>query len=103
VSASVEDVVFDDAELDAFCRRHHIARLALFGSHLHGTATADSDVDLLVEFEDGHIPGLIAISLMEIELSQMLGDRTVDLRTLGDLSRHFRDEVAASAHTRYAR
>jgi len=40
-----------------FCRRHHIRKLALFGSVLRDDFRPDSDIDVLVEFEPGHIPG----------------------------------------------
>ena len=92
----------DSATLAHFCERHHIRRLSLFGSQLKGTAGPQSDVDLLVEFDPEYVPGLLGISSMEIELSQLLG-RTVDLRTPGDLSRHFREEVVRSAEPQYAR
>jgi uncharacterized protein len=88
--------------LRAFCQKHHIRRLSVFGSVLKGTARADSDLDLLVDFEPGFVPGLIGLASMELELSQMLGGRTVDLRTANDLSRHFRDEVVRTAHVEYA-
>ena len=91
----------DEATLARFCRTHHIRRLSLFGSQLKGTAAPDSDIDLLVEFDPAHVPGLIAIAAMEMELSVVL-DRKVDLRTPGDLSRHFRDEVVRSAEVQYA-
>lgn len=92
----------DDTTLARFCRAHGIRRLSLFGSQLKGTARPDSDVDLLVEFEPGRIPGLLGISAMEIELSDLLGRRKVDLRTAGDLSRWFRDEVSRSAEVQCA-
>lgn len=92
----------DDTTLARFCRAHGIRRLSLFGSQLKGTARPDSDVDLLVEFEPGRTPGLLGISAMEIELSNLLGGRKVDLRTAGDLSRWFRDEVSRSAEVQYA-
>jgi uncharacterized protein len=88
--------------LAQFCKRHHIRRLSLFGSQLKGTAREDSDLDLLVEFEPQHIPGLLGIAGMEIELSEMLGGKRVDLRTAGDLSHHFRDEVLRMAEVQYA-
>ena len=91
----------DAAALAQFCARHHIRRLALFGSQLKGTARPDSDVDLLVEFDPVHVPGLLGISGMEIELSEMVGKK-VDLRTARDLSRHFRDEVVRTAQVQYA-
>ncbi|HZX83463.1 MAG TPA: nucleotidyltransferase family protein [Reyranella sp.] len=92
----------DQAALGEFCRHHHIRRLALFGSTLKGTAHSDSDLDLLVEFEPGNEPGLIKLAGMEAELSAMLGNRRVDLRTAEDLSRHFRDEVVRTAEIQYA-
>jgi predicted nucleotidyltransferase len=86
-------------EIVAYCRRHHIRRMALFGSVLRGDFRPDSDVDVLVEFETGHTPGLDFFG-MEIELSGMLG-RKVDLNTPGFLSRYFRDEVLREAHDLY--
>jgi predicted nucleotidyltransferase len=91
----------EEAALALFCETHHIRRLSLFGSQLKGTAGPDSDIDLLVQFEPEHIPGLIGIAAMEIELSALLGKK-VDLRTAGDLSRYFRDEVVRSAEVQYA-
>ncbi len=88
--------------LAQFCKRHHIRRLSLFGSQLKGTARIDSDLDLLVEFEPEHIPGLLGISGMEIELSDLLGGKRVDLRTAEDLSHYFRDEVVRMAEVQYA-
>lgn len=89
------------ANLAAICQRYGIRRLSLFGSVLAGTARPDSDVDLLVEFEPGRVPGLLGISAMEIELGEVLG-RKVDLRTAADLSPHFRDEVVGKAQVAYA-
>lgn len=88
-------------DLAALCQRHGIRRLSLFGSRLKGTAGPDSDIDLLVEFEPNRIPGLLAISEMEIELGRVLS-RRVDLRTAADLSPLFRDEVLRSARVAYA-
>ncbi|MCO5762601.1 MAG: nucleotidyltransferase domain-containing protein [Chromatiaceae bacterium] len=83
----------DPTILERFCGQHHIRRLALFGSQLSGTADAQSDIDLLVEFEPDHVPGLIGLAGMELELSRLLGGKPVDLRTAQDLSHHFRDEI----------
>ena len=83
-----------------FCRRHHIRTLAVFGSVLHGDSRPDSDLDVLVEFEPGHVPGL-AFFGMEQELSELLG-RKVDLNTPQFLSPYFRDEVLAEAEVQYA-
>ena len=92
----------EQSVLEALCRRHHIKKLSLFGSTLKGTARPDSDIDLLVEFEPGCAPGLIALAGIEIELSELMGGRRVDMRTPGELSRHFRDEVLRSAAAQYA-
>lgn len=91
----------DPATLTGFCQAHHIRRLSLFGSQLKGTAGPDSDIDLLVEFEPEHTPTLFGIASMEIELTELLG-RKVDLRTAGDLSRYFRDDVVRMAEVQYA-
>jgi len=83
-------------EIVAFCRKHHIAKLSVFGSALTEDFGPTSDVDFLVEFEPGHVPGLIRLAGMERELSELIG-RKADLRTPQDLSRYFRDEVVAAA------
>jgi predicted nucleotidyltransferase len=93
----------DPEALADFCRRRAIRKLSLFGSLLKGTARADSDIDLLVEFEPNKEPGLIAFAGMEIELSDLLGGRKVDLRTPRDLSHYFRDQVLRAAEVQYER
>ena len=85
-----------------FCRRHHIRRLSVFGSALREDFREDSDVDILVEFEPEHTPGLLKLARMERELAQLLGGRKVDLRTPEDLSRYFREEVLKEAEVQYA-
>ncbi len=87
-------------KLVEFYKKNYIRKLSLFGSALHGTLGPDSDIDLLVEFEEGHTPGLFSIVRMEMELAGVLG-RKVDLRTPDDLSRYFRDEVMRSAELQY--
>ena len=91
----------DPATLARFCRTHRIGRLALYGSQLKGTAKPESDIDLLVEFESNAVPGLLGIAAMELELTDLLGGRKVDLRTAEDLSRYFRDEVVRTAEAQY--
>jgi uncharacterized protein len=93
---------FDRDAMAALRHRHCICRLSLFGSVLKGTARADSDVDLLVEFVPGKEPGFLGLAAIETELSALLGGRPVDLRTAQDLSRHFRSEVLSSAEVQYA-
>lgn len=83
-----------------YCRRHHIRRLSFFGSVLREDFRADSDVDVLVEFEPGLPVGYLGLAAMERELGEILG-RRVDLRTPAELSRYFRDEVLAEAEVQY--
>jgi predicted nucleotidyltransferase len=86
-------------QLEMFCRRHHIRKLAVFGSVLRDDFGPDSDVDVLVEFEPGHVPGL-AFFDMEAELSHLIG-RQVDLNTPQFLSQYFRNTVLAEAKILY--
>jgi uncharacterized protein len=83
-----------------FCKRNRIRKLSLFGSALRGELREDSDIDLLVEFEPGHVPGL-AFFAMENELSEILS-RKVDLNTPQFLCRYFREQVLAEAELQYA-
>ena len=92
----------DKGQIAAFCRKHHITKLAFFGSVLTGRFGPDSDVDVLIEFDPEHIPGLIALSGKEREFSQILG-RKADMRTPNDLSRYFRDEIVREAASRLSR
>jgi predicted nucleotidyltransferase len=88
--------------LARFCRERGIRRLAVYGSALRDDFGPDSDIDLLVEFEPDRVPTLFDIAGMEQELSALYGGRKVDLRTLEDLSRYFRDRVWAEAEVQYA-
>jgi hypothetical protein len=87
-------------KIEAFCRKHHIRKLSLFGSVLREDFGPDSDVDVLVEFEPGQTVGLLRLAGMEIELSDIL-KRKVDLRTPAELSRYFRQQVLDSAEVQY--
>jgi predicted nucleotidyltransferase len=86
-------------KLTEFCRRHHIRKLSFFGSVLRDDFRPDSDIDVLVEFESGYVPGL-AFFGMEEELAAILG-RKVDLHTPQFLSKYFRDQVVAEAEVQY--
>jgi len=90
-------------KLSDFCERHHIRRLAFFGSALRDDFGPESDVDVLVDFMPGHTPGFFGLFEMEEELSGLFGGRKVDMRTPEDLSRYFRDEVIATAEVQYVR
>lgn len=92
----------DERALAAFATRHGIQRLAVFGSILRADFHDGSDIDILVEFAPGRTPGLLGIAAMELELTDLVGGRNVDLRTYHDLSRYFRDEVLSTARELYA-
>ena len=77
--------------LEEFCKKHHIRRMSLFGSVLHDDFRPNSDIDVLVEFEPGHVPGLSFWGI-QAELSELLS-RPVDLNTSGFLSKYLRDQV----------
>ena len=95
-------VSIEKERLAAFCRAHGVKRFAVFGSALREDFGPDSDVDVLVEFEPNRAPGLLGVAGMERELSDLFGGRKVDLRTLEDLSRYFRQDVLAAAEVQYA-
>ena len=82
-----------------FCRRHHIRKFALFGSVLRDDFGPDSDIDVLVEFEPGHVPGLALVTLQD-ELSTIFGGRRVDLVMAKYLNRRIRERVLAEAEVR---
>jgi len=94
-------ITIDRQRLGEFCRRHHIRRLAFFGSVLRDDFGPHSDVDILVEFEPGQVPGFGMVDL-EDELSALVG-RKVDLHTPGSLSKYFRDRVVREAQDQYVR
>ena len=92
----------DREKIAEFCRRHHIRSLALFGSVLRDDFTPESDVDVLVEFEPGHVPGFIRLGGIEDELSAVLGRQRLDVITPGFLNRRIRERVLAEAEVQYA-
>ena len=76
----------DQNRVSAFCKENGIKKLSFFGSVLTDKFTDESDVDILVEFFEDSIPGLLGIARMERELSKIIG-RKADLRTKEDLSK----------------
>ena len=89
----------DRDRIAEFCRRHHVRRLALFGSVLRTDFRPDSDIDVLVEFEPNAFVGF-GIVTMEDELSHILG-RRVDLVTARALNHRIRERVLGEAQTQY--
>ena len=89
--------------LAALCRRHHIRRLSLFGSVLRDDFGPESDIDILVEFEPGRVPGFFRLHEIEQELSALLGGRRIDLVTPRFLNPRLRERVLAGAEPQYDR
>jgi len=100
VEAVSPQIPIDRDAVTAFCRRHHNTRLALFGSVLRDDFRPDSDVDVLVEFQPGHVPGLDFVTI-EREFSGLLQGRRVDMVTPKFLNHRIRDQVLTSAEPLY--
>lgn len=94
-------IFIPDDRIAGICQQYHISKLALFGSVLRDDFRPDSDVDVLVEFDPAHIPGLFGLARIERELTAVIG-RQVDVRTPNDLSRYFRQTVIEQAEVHYA-
>lgn len=90
----------DRDAVSAFCLRHHIKRLALCGSVLRDDVGPESDVDVLVEFHAGHVPGLNFVSI-EREFAGLLRGYRVDMVTPKFLNARIRDQVVRSAEALY--
>jgi predicted nucleotidyltransferase len=93
-------IAYPKKEIERFCQNNHIQRLAIFGSALRDDFKPDSDVDVLVDFLPGHVPGL-ALIRMQDELSRLLGNREVDLITPKFLNHRIRDQIISEAVTQY--
>ncbi|MDP3957454.1 MAG: nucleotidyltransferase domain-containing protein [bacterium] len=88
--------------IETFPHKEAIRRLALFGSQLHETATEESDIDILVEFQPNARIGFFKMSHMLQFLEKNTGHK-VDLVPQDGLSKYFRDEVISEAETIYER
>lgn len=95
-------LIRDTAALNTEAQRrtHHIKRLALFGSVLRDDFRPDSDVDVLVEFQPGHVPGLDFVTIGR-EFSGLLQGRRVDMVTPKFLNPRIRDQILRSAEPLY--
>jgi len=94
-SVSREDVA-------SFCRKHHVRRLALYGSVVRDDFGPQSDIDVLVEFDPEHVPGLLRLYDIEQDLSGMFDGMPVEMTTFGSLSHFLKDRVLAEAVELYA-
>jgi uncharacterized protein len=75
-------------------QRYRVSNPRVFGSVLHGTDTEDSDLDLLVDPQEG--TSLFDLAGLTVELQDLMGIR-VDVRTPKDLSLRFRQQVLDEA------
>ena len=89
-------------EVADFCRRHHIRKLSLFGSVLRDDFRPDSDIDVLIDFEPGHIAGFEILD-MEEELCQLFGGHRIDIVQEKYLNWRLRDRILASSEVQYAK
>lgn len=95
------DLEIPEEQISSFCNKHHIRKFALFGSILREDFGPQSDVDVLVEFDPDHVPGLAFIAMQQ-ELAELFG-RTVDLVTTSSLRNPFRrQEILATQHVIHA-
>ena len=88
-------------ELNEFCQRYQVQRLALFGSVIGNNFRAESDVDVLVSFQPAARVGFITFSRMQRELSGLF-QRPVDLVPMEGLKPVIRDSVLANIEEVYA-
>ena len=93
-------IEFDREALAALCRRHHIKRLAFFGSVLRDDFGPNSDIDVLYEFEEGRTPGFGFITVID-ELSTLFGGRKVDMVPFEYMSPRFEKRVLPEAQLIY--
>ena len=88
-----------EKQLAEICRKQHIKRLSFFGSFVRDDFGPDSDIDILVEFAKGMVPGLKFFSIQR-ELTELFG-RQVDLNTPESLSPFYRDNILDEAKVLY--
>ncbi|MBC7541884.1 MAG: nucleotidyltransferase family protein [Candidatus Sericytochromatia bacterium] len=93
-------IAIDQQAIADFCRKWHVTELALFGSVLRDDFRPESDVDVLVTFDESYSPGWFIVT-MEDELAAMFG-RKVDLITKKALYHRIRDGVLAEAEVQFA-
>ena len=95
-------IAVDRGRLGEICRRYHVRKLAVFGSMLREDFRADSDVDLLIEFDPASRPRMVGMYQLEQELSSLFAGHKVDLVNPKYLNRRLRDRVLAEAEVQFA-
>ena len=101
-SKKIQGIEIPQKKITRYCKKNHIKKLALFGSILREDFHPGSDIDLLVEFEEGYTPGFFGLNRMEDQLSKFFNGKKMDLRTPNDLSRYFRNKVISNVEVLYA-
>ncbi len=81
------------ADLENLAQRYHIKRLVLFGSAARGQLQPDSDIDLLVEFEENNPPSLGGMVKLKDDFSALFGGRKVDVATPSILNNPYRQQA----------
>lgn len=87
--------------VSAFCRKHNIRRLSVFGSAARGELQPSSDIDFLVEYDPSHRPGLVELQQIQDELSELCQGRPVDLVNPKYLNPRLRDRILGEAVLQY--
>lgn len=88
--------------ISALPHKEAVKRLSLFGSQLHGTATEQSDIDILVEFQPNAHVGFFKMSDI-LQFLERSTSKKVDLVPKDGLSKYFREEVISEAEVIYER
>lgn len=84
----LEKLRADKEALDGF----GVRSISVFGSVARDEASADSDVDILVDYDEKKIPGLFGFIGLKHHLESLLG-RSVDLATPDSLHPALRDDI----------
>lgn len=94
-----ERISLSDEQIAEFCRAHHVKRMALFGSILRDDWGPGSDVDVLVEFEEGKAPGFGFVAIGR-RLGELIG-RPVDLSTFQGLDPRLKQDIYGTLRVVY--
>ncbi len=97
----LQELSVSQDQIEAICQRHHIKRLALFGSYARGDFGPESDIDVLVEFEEDAEIGFLELARIQRELAELFG-RPVDLVPVSGLKPMIRDAVLSEMVDFYA-
>jgi predicted nucleotidyltransferase len=90
------DVHFSCKQINQFCQRYQVRRLALIGSMVRGEARPASDVDLLVAFKPGVLVGFLTLGQMQRDVAGIF-HRPVDLVPQDGLKPVIRETVLGEA------